>query len=80
MVWAWLFGSFFGWLFRVQVKLLGNIAFFVFRKGAGTIADMGSGRLPKQEREAIDESRRLAGWSIHLKRDPLWYQPLNAIV
>jgi hypothetical protein len=62
MPWLWLFGTFAGWLLRVQLKILvfpfiALIHFITF----GGLTMGGSGKLTKAQRLAQDETRRLAG-------------------
>ena len=62
MPWLWLFGTFSGWLLRIQLKILGILAFSIAKLGGRTIASIGgSGRLTKKQRAEKEEIRRMAG-------------------
>jgi hypothetical protein len=60
-MWAWLYGSFIGWIFRAQMGLLFDLFVFLTRiigRGTKEILKGRANRLPKGQQ---DEKRRMAG-------------------
>src|SRR4051794_2876770 len=62
MGWLWLFGTFSGWLLRVQLKIIA-IPFIALIRfiSFGGLSQIGSGNVTKAERLEQDETRRMAG-------------------